>query len=234
MTRSEEPSVTPAGSERPRLVRAISRWDFTALVVNGVIGSGIFGMPAALAALTGSWSPAAYVLAGLGMLTIVLCHAEVASRFSEPGGPYLYVREAFGSFLGIQAGWLTFCIRVTSMGANLAIFADYLAQILPPVAQGWPRTLTLFAVAAIVATINIAGVRAGARTVDVFVAAKAPPLLLLAVLGLTHFSSEVLATQRVADPDWTEAILLLVFAYGGFEAALIPAGEMKDPRRDSR
>jgi APA family basic amino acid/polyamine antiporter len=219
--------------DRPGLVRAIGRWDFTALVVNGVIGSGIFGLPAVLAGLTGAWSPLAYLLAGVGMLAIVLCHAEVASRFTEAGGPYLYAREAFGVFVGVQAGWLTFCIRVTSMGANLNIFADYLAQILREAGQGRGRVLTLLAVTAVVALLNVIGVRTGARTVDVFVVAKILPLLLLVILALPRFSSEVVATQNVAAADWTQAILLLVFAYGGFEAALIPAGEVKDPRRDS-
>lgn len=219
--------------DRPRLVRAIGRWDFAALVVNGVIGSGIFGLPAVLAGLTGAWSPLAYLLAGIGMLAIVLCHAEVASRFAEPGGPYLYAREAFGAFVGVQAGWLSFCIRVTSLGANLNIFADYLAQILREAGQGRGRVLTLFSVTAVVTLLNVIGVRTGARTVDVFVVAKILPLLLLVVLALPRFGSEVVATQHVETPDWTQAILLLVFAYGGFEAALIPAGEVKDPRRDS-
>jgi len=219
--------------DRPRLVRAIGRWDYAALVINGVIGSGIFGLPAVLAGLTGAWSPVAYVLAGIGMLTVVLCHAEVASRFAEPGGPYLYAREAFGTFVGVQAGWLSFCIRVTSMGANLNVFADYLAQILPAAGQGQGRILALLVVTALVTWLNVIGVRTGARTVDLFVIAKIVPLLLLVILALPRFSSAVLATQHVPTRDWTQAILLLVFAYGGFEAALIPAGEVKDPRRDS-
>jgi amino acid transporter len=226
-------SSTRPGPDEPRLVRAIGRWDFTALVVNGVIGSGIFGLPAVLAGLTGTWSPLAYLLAGIGVLAIVLCHAEVASRFTEAGGPYLYAREAFGSFVGVQAGWLSFCIRVTSMGANLNVFTDYLTQILPAAGQDRGRIVTLVVVTAIVAAINVVGVRTGARTVDLFVVAKVLPLLFLVLLGLPRFGAEVLATQQVADPDWTQAILLLVFAYGGFEAALIPAGEMKDPRRDA-
>jgi len=219
--------------DRPRLVRAIGRWDYAALVINGVIGSGIFGLPAVLAGLTGAWSPVAYVLAGIGMLTVVLCHAEVASRFAEPGGPCLYAREAFGTFVGVQAGWLSFCIRVTSMGANLNVFADYLAQILPAAGQGQGRILALLVVTALVTWLNVIGVRTGARTVDLFVIAKIVPLLFLVILALPRFSSAVLATQHVPTRDWTQAILLLVFAYGGFEAALIPAGEVKDPRRDS-
>jgi amino acid transporter len=113
----------------PGLVRAIGRWDFTAAIINGVIGSGIFSLPSVLAGLTGAWSPITFVLAGLGMLTMLLCMAEVASRFTEAGGPYLYVRESFGPVLGFQAGWLTIWIRILSLAANLNVFVEYLAEV---------------------------------------------------------------------------------------------------------
>jgi APA family basic amino acid/polyamine antiporter len=224
--------VTP-GAEPPRLVRAIGRWDLTASVVNGTIGSSIFGMPAVLAALTGAWSPVVALLAGLGILAITLCHAEVASRFKEPGGSYLYAREAYGRSVGFQMGWLSFWIRTTSMGANLNVFVDYLGQVAPAVAVGPGRTAVMCVVTALVTVLNVMGVRLGARTVDLFTVAKLMPLVLLVVLGLGRISGEVLATQAVAAPDWTQAVLLLIFAYGGFEAALVPASEAKDPRRDS-
>ena len=218
---------------RPALVRAIGRWDLTALVVNGVIGSSVFGMPSVLAGLTGAWSPLTVLLAGLGILTIVLCHAEVASRFRDPGGTYLYAREAFGRGVGFQAGWLSFWIRVTSMGANLNVFVDYLAQLAPAAGTTAGRAAVMCAVTALVTALNVIGVRQGSRTVDAFTVAKLLPLFLLVVMGAARVRSEVLATQAVTAPDWTQAVLLLVFAYGGFEAALIPAGEAKDPRRDS-
>jgi amino acid transporter len=217
----------------PPLVRAIGRWDLTAAVINGVIGSAIFGMPSDQARLTGAWSPLVALVAGLGVLTIVLCFAEVASRFQEPGGPYLYAREAFGRFVGFEAGWLTFWIRVTAVAANLNVFADYLARIVPAAGHGWSRAAVMTALVAAVAAINLIGVRQATWTVDAFTIAKLLPLALLAVLGLTRVEGDVLATQAVAEPQWTQAILLLMFAYGGFEAPLIPAGEARNPRRDT-
>lgn len=231
-TRTVPSPQLPSGS-RPALVRAISRFDLTAAIVNGVIGSAIFGMPGAQAALTGAWSPLGYVLAALGVLMVVLCMAEVASRFQEAGGPYLYSREAFGPLVGFLAGWLFFWSRVTALAANLNLFADY-AGVLVPVASGLlARLLVLALVTAVVTGVNIAGVRRGSSTINVFTFAKLAPLLLLVVLGLPRISTSVLASQTVESYEWTRAILLLVFAYGGFEAALIPAGEAKDPRRDS-
>jgi len=229
------PVGAPAASAStpPGLVRAIGRWDLTAAVVNGMIGSGIFGMPAALAALTGAASPLACLLAGAGAATIVLCFAEVASRFREAGGPYLYAREAFGPFVGFQAGWLTFWIRVTALAANLNVFVDYLAVLVPAAGAGVLRAAVMAALMALLTAINVIGVREATWTVNLFTVAKLAPLVLLAVLGLARLSPEVLATQAPPAMDWTQALLLLLFAYGGFEAPLIPAGEARDPRRDS-
>jgi basic amino acid/polyamine antiporter, APA family len=222
----------PGGSDG-RLVRAIGRFDLTAAIVNGVIGSAIFGMPASQAALTGAWSPLVCLVAGAGVLTIVLCFAEVASRFREAGGPYLYVRESFGPLLGFQAGWLTFWVRILSLAANLNIFVEYLGQVVPSAGSPLGRASVMVAMMAVLTVINLIGVRQATWTVDVFTAAKLAPLVLLVLLGLPRLRPEVLATQAVAEPDWTGAILLLMFAYGGFEAPLIPAGEAKDPRRDT-
>src|SRR5579864_6357590 len=85
-----------------QLMRAIGRWSLTALVVNSVIGSGVFGLPATVAGLIGKFSPVAVLLAGAGMGIIFGCFAEVASQFQQAGGPYIYARAAFGRGMGIQ------------------------------------------------------------------------------------------------------------------------------------
>jgi amino acid transporter len=220
-------------SARPGLVRIIGRWDLTAAVINAVIGSSIFGLPAELARLTGSGSPLAALFAGLGVLAIVLCFAEVASRFQEAGGPYLYARVAFGRFIGFEAGWLTFWIRVTALAAGLNVFADYLARLVPAAGAEPGRALVISAVLGLIAAVNVAGVRQATWAVDVFTVCKLLPLLALVVFGLPQAQGEAVRSQVVAEPQWTSAILLLVFAYGGFEAPLIPAGEAKSPRRDT-
>jgi len=83
-----------------------------------------------------------------------------------------------------------------------------------------------------VAITNVIGVRGAAWAIDFFTIAKLAPLALLIVLGLPQIDAGTIAGQAVADPDWTEAILIMMFAFGGFESALLPAGEMRDPKRD--
>jgi amino acid transporter len=201
--------------------------------VNGVIGSAIFGMPGEQAGLMGALSPLGYLLAALGVLTVVLCFAEVASRFREAGGPYLYHSVAFGPWVGFEAGWLFFWSRLTALAANLNLFADYAAVLFPPLAVPTARLAVLVLLAALVAAVNVIGVRQASWTINAFTLAKLLPLALLLLLGLPQVRGEVLATQAVEAHQWTKAILLLVFAYGGFEAPLIPAGEARDPRRDT-
>jgi APA family basic amino acid/polyamine antiporter len=228
-----EASESALPDPRPTLVRAIGRWDLTASVVNGTIGAAVFALPATLCGLTGAWSPLAYIFGGLGILPIVLCFAEVASRFQEPGGSYLYAREAFGPFVGFQCGWLWFWSRVWAAAAILNAFVDYFSQLLSGVGTPVGRSVTMIVVIALATTLNVVGVRQGAWAVDFFTIVRFVPLLPLVVLGLTRVRADVLASQRAVTTDWAPAILLVVFAYSGFEAALIPAGEARDPRRDS-
>ena len=212
-------------------MRAISRFDLTAGVVNAVVGAGIFGAPAAAAALAGAWSPLAALFAALGILTVVLCFAEVGSRFDESGGPYLYTREAFGRHVGFAVGWLHVWTRLLTAAAILNVFVDYLVPLVPQAGTPAGRALTMATVVLLVTAINVRGIRLAAWTVDGFTVAKLVPLLLLLVVGLPRVSSQVLATQAVAEVLWTDAVLLMVFLYGGFESAVIAASETRDPRR---
>ncbi|MFQ5927514.1 MAG: APC family permease [Terriglobia bacterium] len=221
-------------TSRPALIRALGRWDLTALVLNMIIASGIFGLPAIIARLLGGVSPLAYLIAAAGMLVIAACFAEVASRFREAGGPYLYAREAFGQFVGLQVGWITWLVRITAAAANANLFVLYLAELWGPATQPAVRLLLLTVIFGLLAFINYRGVRQGAHVSNLFAVGKLLPLGVFVLLGLFFLRGENFQVDVSAGMgDWAQAILLLVFAYGGFEAALIPAGEVKNPTRDA-
>jgi basic amino acid/polyamine antiporter, APA family len=231
----EQPGRQGAGASAvsTALLRVMGRRDLTAAVVNAVIGSGVFGLPSAVAALTGAWSPVAVLLAGVGMFFVVLCVAELGSRFDAAGGPYLYAREAFGPAVGFHVGWLLVCTRLLSGAAVLNVLAAYLATLAPWVGTSAGRAFAMTTTVALVTAINVRGVRQAAWTVNLFTVAKLLPLALLIVLGAVHLRGDVLATQRVAAPDWAGAVLLMVFAYGGFEVAVVAAAEARRPREDT-
>jgi basic amino acid/polyamine antiporter, APA family len=218
------------------LVRAIGRWSLAALTVNCIIGSGVFGLPSVLAGLLGRASILAVILAAIAMGCIMLCFSEVASRFSQTGGPYLYAQEAFGRFMGIQVAWLVWFVRLTSCAANANLFVIYLAEFWPRAVRGGMKLGILTLLIGILALINFFGVRAGTRISTSFTVAKLSSLGIVIVLGAIYVmrNHPALAQPMIATGThgWARAIVLLIFAYGGFEAALISAGEAKNPRRD--
>ncbi len=228
---------TPS-SPHQQLIRAIGRWSLTALVVNSVIGSGVFGLPSTVAGLLGKFSPLAVFMAGAGMAVIFGCFAEVASRFQQAGGPYLYARAAFGRGMGIQMAWMLFLGQVAAPAANANLFVIYLGEFWPHARDPLPRALILTILVGVLAFINVRGVRAGTQVSNVFTIAKLVPLFAVIGMGLfvlhAHPSGiSPSAPAAVTTGQWMKAVLLLVFAYGGFETALTPMGEAKDPRRDA-
>jgi basic amino acid/polyamine antiporter, APA family len=231
-----ETAVTKPPSHQ--LVRAIGRWSLVALVVNSIIGSGVFGLPSVVAALIGRSSIWAVLAAGAAMSVIMGCFAEVASRFQQAGGPYLYARAAFGRFMGIQTAWMLWLGQVAAPAANANLFVIYLGEFFPHAKDPLPRALILTALVGILAFINVRGVRAGTQVSNLFTAAKLAPLLAVIVLGgfvLAHHHWQIAteAAPATTASEWMNAVLLLIFAYGGFETALAPMSEAKNPRRDA-
>lgn len=231
MTESVQAKTTEAG-----LVRAIGRWSLAALTVNCIIGSGVFGLPSILAGLLGRASILAVIVAAIAMACIMACFSEVASRFAQTGGPYLYVQEAFGRFMGIQVAWLVWFVRLTSCAANANLFLTYLGEFWPGAAQASMKLGILTFLIGILALINFLGVRAGTHLSNSFTFAKLASLGIVIVSGAIYLLRLHPSVPQLTEPQgphsWARAIVLLIFAYGGFEAALISAGEAKNPRRD--
>ena len=203
-----------------------------ALFINAVIGAGIFGLPARVHELLGPWALLAYVACALLVLLVVLCFAEVGSRFEETGGPYLYARTAFGPFVGFQVGWLVWLTRVTAFAALCNLLIDYLAHAWPAVASTGGRVAVASLATLAIAAVNIRGVRTAAIVANVFTIGKLVPLLLFVGVGM-FFVEPALYVPEAAPSvgDFSSAMLLLVFAFTGFETATVPAGEVRDPRR---
>lgn len=218
-------------------MRAIGRWSLAALVVNSIIGSGIFALPADVARLIGPASPWAVLAAGAAAGVIMACFAEVASQFSAAGGPYLYTRAAFGRLVGIEMGWMLWLVRVAAPAATANLFVIYLGEFWPKAAMPLPRFFILTSLYGILTLINYRGVRASTHVSNVFTVAKLVPLFVVAIAGAFYLMAghgvTTLLTMRADRSAWQKAALLLVFAYGGFETALTPLSEAKDPRRDA-
>ena len=230
-------STARSGVAESGLVRAIGRWSLAALAINSVIGSGVFGLPAIVANLLGRYSTLAALIAAVAIGIIMACFAEVSSRFSEAGGPYLYARAAFGRLIGILVGWFFYLALTTAPAANANLFVIYLAEFWPAVKQPWPRILILTLLVGLTALINLLGVRQSTVANNVFTVAKILPLLVVIIAGgvMIAFRPAAILPQalHIGASSWLKATVLMVFLLGGFESALAPMSEAKNPRRDA-
>ncbi len=218
---------------RPGLVRAVSRWQLVGLAINDVVGSGIYLLPAAVAGLLGAASVWAVVLAGLAVALLVLCFAEASSHFDQPGGAYLYTREAFGHFVGFEVGWMSWLSRAAALASLANGLVQASTDLWPAAGSGWVRAAILCTAIVLLAWINITGIKAGARTGVALAIAKMLPLIFFVVVGAWFIDGSRLAlSQMPRGPAMGRAALLLLFAYGGFENTPVAAGEYRNPRRD--
>lgn len=218
----------------PKLIRAVSRWQVVGLSINDVIGSGVYLLPAAAALLLGPASIWAVLLAGAAVGLLVLCFAEASAYFKEPGGAYLYTREAFGDFVGFEVGWMTWLARVTSVASLSAGFALAFGYLWPGATEGWGRILIITVSLGLLTWINVLGVKEGAKMAVFLTIAKSVPLLVFIALGVFAIDWELLqgAGPSHSFQSLSEAVLLLLFAYCGFENTPGAAGEFKNPQRD--
>lgn len=216
-----------------KLVRGIGRWDLTAIAINTIIGAGIFGLPSRVHALIGSYSLIAFVLCALIVGLIVLCYAEVSSRFSSTGGPYLYAKEAFGPVVGFEVGWLYWVVRVTTFAANCNLFVTYLGFFIQDADKGALRMIFISLLLLAITTINLLGVRESTIATNIFTVGKIVPLLIFIAVGVFFIRPEHFSFAAVPEyGTFSGAVLLLIYAFVGFEAAVIPAGETKDPEKN--
>ena len=218
------------------LVRSIGRWTMTALVINGIIGAGIFALPGEINRLLGRASPFAVICAALAMAIIIMCVTEVASQFSEPGGAYLYTRTAFGRFVGMQIGWFFLLAVVGGVAVAANLFVNYLEPFLSWTLNTWERDAIMALLIAIPTAANYFGVRSGANLSTVTTLAKLSPLALIILFGLAHFTHQpqMIHASEIAShgwSNWIRAVTLLIFPFAGWEESLIPTGEITEPRR---
>lgn len=218
--------------QEEKLVRGIGRWDLTAIIINTIIGAGIFGLPAKVHALIGSYSLIAFLACAVIVGLIVVCYAEVSSRFSATGGPYLYAREAFGPVVGFEVGWLYWIVRVTTFAANCNLFVTYLGFFDERLSSSSGRIAVITLIVIGLAIVNFIGVKMSAIMTNVFTAGKLIPLTIFVLVGLFFVDPGNFDFGVVPEyGSFSSAVLLLIYAFVGFEVAVVLGGETHDPQR---
>lgn len=233
----DRPSPAPLGgaaaAQEARLERAIGVRQLTASVINVTVGAGIFALPALVAARMGSDAPLAYLACAGLMAFVVASFAIAGSRVSLTGGIYAYAEVAFGSYVGFLIGVLMWAGAVLSVSSVASALIDAAGAILPWVTTSVGRPLTLAAMFAVLAAVNVRGVRRGAGLVEVMTVLKLFPLLFFVGVGVFFVGGA--AGGGAAAPETAgslgDTVLLLIFAFLGIEVALLPSGEVRDPAR---
>lgn len=215
------------------LVRGIRQWDLVGVVINSIIGAGIFVLPAKSFNLIGNYSLIAFIVCAVVVVLIILCFVEVSSRFTGTGGPYLYAREAFGPAVGFQVGWMNWIARVSAFATNCNLLIVYLSFFWPAAGAGFRRAIIITIITVTLTVINYVGVRDAAITSNVFTLAKLIPLILFIGTGLFFLTPANFQLGNYPSyGSFSTAVLLLVYAFTGFENASVPAGEVVNPRRN--
>jgi len=221
-----------ASKEEAGLIRAIGVPGLAANIVNSTVGAGIFALPALVAAQLGAASPLAYVICAIAMCLFVTSFAMAGSRVSLTGGLYAYVETAFGRYIGFLAGVLYFLTAILAISGVVGLIGISVGGLIPPLATETGRFMVILFVFLFLATINIRGVRTGARAVEAVTLIKLAPLIIFVIAGIFFIRPEALAW-----PGWPgseplgRSVLQLIFAFVGVEVALVPSGEVKQPAR---
>lgn len=214
------------------LKRSLSLVDVVGLGVNAVIGQGIFLLPGLAAAALGPASVVALLLAALLAFMIALCFAEVGSRFKTTGGAYTYAREAFGPLVGFEVGWMLCVVCVISWAALANGFTLVLSYFYPAVAEGWLQPAVALGLMTIMVLINLQGAKVGGMVSTVCSVAKLLPLIVFVGGGLWAFdSAKFVPFAPEGYTNLAEGVLLILYAFVGFESSVVPAGEMENPKK---
>ena len=200
--------------------------------MNVTVGAGIFRLPSEVQRIVGNYSLLAFALCALVIVLIALCFAEVGSRFSGTGGPYLYARETFGPTAGFLVGWLMWLTRVAGFATLAQVFVNYLAYFWPPAESGLGRIAIITGLVVVLTAINLIGVKESARASDVFTISKLVPLIVFVVAGLFFISpARFTLAPRPSLGSFSAAVFILIYAFSGFEAVLVNSGEIREPPR---
>lgn len=214
--------------------RVLGFWAAVSLVMGNMIGSGVFLLPASLAAYRGL-SLVGWVLSAAGAVMLALVFARLSRQMPATGGPYAYTRQAFGEVPGFLVAWGYWLSVVATLAALAVAFVGYLDPFVPALVRTpWAAAALAIAAVWLLIGVNVAGVALGGRVQILTTALKILPLAIVGVGGLFFFEPSAFTLPTNNTPvggQVVSAVTLTLWAFLGLECATIPAGSVRDPER---
>ncbi|MGV3658318.1 MAG: APC family permease, partial [Chitinophagaceae bacterium] len=215
------------------LQRGIGKWDLVLLIINSIIGAGIFGLPSKIFALSGVYSLLAFAACAVVVAIFILVFAEVSSRYEGTGGPYLYMMDAFGPFPAFLMGWLLLLSRLFNYATLINLLVVYLSFFSPLFLDPLVRAACIIFITLLLSGINFIGIKNTTRLSNVLTVAKLVPLALFIIVGLFFLQPQNFSSAAPpSTAGFSASVLLLIFAFGGFESVLVNSGEIKTPKKN--
>jgi len=210
-------------------------WSIVLLGFNGVVGSGIFLLPGKVMDLIGPGSIFVYLFMTVVIMTIALCFAECAGKFSRHGAAYVYAKESLGEFIGFEVGIMSWAIRIIAWAVMAVGFATALSAIWPPALQEPYKTLIVLTILIGLGIVNIIGVNITKILNNIVTVGKMVPLLLFILVGVFYIKGSnfiPLFPKGLEVDSFGVAALIIFYAFTGFEAMAVAAEDMKDPQKN--
>ena len=213
------------------LPRTVGFWGTALIPVNGMIGSGIFALPAIIVAAVGNFAPWMMLFGALLILPLTLVFAILSTRFDRHGGPVLYASAAFGRFFGFQAGWARYASGVVGVAANTQVMVAYLSVLFPVLEDPTLKASAVIAFILFSTIVSLVGMRASVGTLGFMTVVKITPLIVLVIVGLATRDPAVgLSLPQFS--GFESVVLLTFYAYMSFENTTFAAGELRNPKRN--
>lgn len=219
---------------QPSLVRALRRRDLIGILLNTMIGAGMLAAPAKVYGIADGWSFLVLLASAVAILPLILCFADLGSRFSGTGGPYLYARAALPGPAAFAVGWLLWFSQTMSTATLSNLFVTYLAGFFPVLGAGWPRLLIILLLGLALTWVALRGIQQSARASNALIALKMIFVVVFVAACLPFVDPGRFAVTAPAPGpvEFAQAMIVFLFGYSGFERGAILAGEAREPQKD--
>lgn len=223
------------GGKKMKNKKKFGLFSIILLGMNAIIGSGIFLLPGQAYAIAGTSSLFVYLFITFLAGSLALCFAEAAGLFRSNGGAYIYAKEAFGNFVGFEVGFMKYIVQVVAWATMAVGFVTALSAVFPEISEGPIRALLIVGLIVVLSVINIIGIDVAKYVNNVATVGKLVPIIVFIAAGIFFIKGanfQPIIPKDMTTVKFSEAAILIFYAFTGFEAIATASEEMDNPKKN--